>query len=259
MEIAPRPILLDDTGQFSGRPVLIYEYAAGTMLNFSDEVMVKVAEIYSKLHALDVSEEKSFRIRDETPAGLMRDIEKRFAIYESRDDVSPQEAQYFRRYVELSRVHIAANILQTCPMALIHADPVPSNFVVGPKLVLIDWQTPMIGDSAYDIWAFTADAFTLWDSDTSPTPAQKALFRETYLALRGDRTLEERIILKEPLYLLQYGLHCAIRYHDYKSNKIPAPLIAGREANYEKYGQTTEIILERLHKILVMGLVDSLA
>ncbi|MCP4543178.1 MAG: aminoglycoside phosphotransferase family protein [Chloroflexi bacterium] len=252
LDIAPQPILFDDTGKLFGRPVLIYEYARGTMLTFSDQAMVKVAEIYSKLHTLDVSEEKSFRIRDETLIGLMRDVEERFAIYENRDDVSPQQAQHFCQYVEMTKVHIAGKDLGTCPMALIHADPTPSNFVVGPQVVLIDWQTPMIGDPAYDIWAFTSDAFTLWDSDRSPTPAQKALFRDTYLTLREDQTFGERMILKEPLYLLQYGLHCAIRYCDYESGKIPPHLVKGREANYEKYRQTRDIILARLREILVM-------
>jgi thiamine kinase-like enzyme len=222
------------------------------MLAFSDQVMVQVAEIYSKLHTLDVSEEESFRIRDETLSGLMKDVKERFSIYENRDDVSPQRARCFRQYIEQTQVHIAGKDMETCPMALIHADPTPSNFVVGPKVVLIDWQTPMIGDPAYDIWAFTSDAFTLWDSNTPPSSAQKALFRDSYLALREDQTFGERMFLKEPLYLLQYGLHCAIRYRDYESGKIPPHLVAGREANYEKYRQTRDIILQRLREILVM-------
>jgi thiamine kinase-like enzyme len=248
--IAPTPILFDDTGQYFQFPVLVYKYVEGTTLSFSDEVMVEVAKIYSKLHALDITNVQFLDIRIENPDALLTDIEKRFAIYQGRDDVPPQKIKRFRRYIDLAKAHVATAPLETCPLAIIHADPVPSNLIVGPKVFLIDWQATAIGDPAYDIWAFTSEAFTLWDADTPPTEAQKTLFRRTYLTLNDDLTLERRITIKEPLYLLQYGLHCSIRYHDYRSSIIPAERVAGREANFEKFGRATEIILDQLHEIL---------
>ncbi len=77
---------------------------------------------------------------------------------------------------------------------LIHADPVSSNFVSGEeKLVLIDWQCPVLGDPTEDLATFLSPAMhqtyrdrVLSDSEidhflsTYPNP----MFVERYLKLR---------------------------------------------------------------------------
>jgi aminoglycoside phosphotransferase (APT) family kinase protein len=250
LDIAPKPILFDDAGSMSGRSVLIYEYAEGSMITYSERAAAELAKIYSKLHGLDVSRTTFLERRDETITTLMANIEKKYAHYAGRDDVSALLKRRFEAYIDRTKGRIANKEIETCPQAIIHADPVAGNIVVGPKVVLIDWQTVMIGDPAFDIWACTADAFTLWDTNKPPSASQEALLRQTYLSLRDDPDLEERIAIKEPLYLLEYGLHCSTRYYDYKSNKMPSEAVAGREANFEKYGMITDVILDSLGRVL---------
>lgn len=249
--IAPKPVLFADAGQFSKYPILIYEYLEGKDLAaFSNDAMTEIAGIYIKLHSLDIEGIDFLRERSETLTGLLADVEGRFAHYKNRADIDPIYIKRFGELVDKAKRHVAAIKIEACPKSLIHADPVPSNIIVGQKICLIDWQTPMIGDPVFDIWAFISEAFSLWDLDAPPTEEQKKLFIETYQALREDATLEARLRSKEPLYLLQYGLHCSTRYYDYRSRRLPADLIEGRQANFEKYLCTTDVIIARLEEIL---------
>ncbi|UCG10253.1 MAG: aminoglycoside phosphotransferase family protein [Dehalococcoidia bacterium] len=249
--IAPKPVLFADASQFSRYPVLIYQYVEGKELAaFSSNAVAEIARIYSKIHSLDIEEIDFLKKRSETPTKLLADIEKSFAHYENRADIDPTYLDRFGEFIDKAKKRTAEIKIKACPKSLIHADPVPSNFIVGQKIFLIDWQTPMIGDPVFDIWAFMSKAFSLWDLDAPPTEEQKRLFIKTYQSLREDPALEARLNLKEPLYLLQYGLHCSTRYYDYKSRKLSADLIEGRQASFEKYLRTTDVIIARLEEIL---------
>lgn len=251
LDIAPKPVLFAEANQFSKYPLLIYEYVEGEELSaFSNEIVTEMARIYSKLHSLDVKGIDYIRQRDEISTELLAGIERSFGHYKDRVDIDPRYVKCFGKFIGEARKRTAGKKLEACPRSLIHADPVPSNIIVGPKIVLIDWQTPMLGDPAFDIWAFTSEAFSLWDLDVTLTEKQKRLFIETYQLLRKDATLEARLDLKAPLYLLQYGLHCSTRYYDYKSRRLAAELTEGREANFEKYRRTADVIIARLGEIL---------
>jgi Ser/Thr protein kinase RdoA (MazF antagonist) len=240
--IAPKPVLFADASQFSRYPVLIYQYVEGKELAaFSNNAVAEIARIYSKIHSLDIEGIDFLRRRSETSAKLLADIEKSFAHYENRADIDPTYLERFGEFIDKAKKRMAEIKIKACPN---------SNFIVGQKIFLIDWQTPMIGDPVFDIWAFMSKAFSLWDLDAPPTEEQKSLFIKTYQSLREDQALEARLNLKEPLYLLQYGLHCSTRYYDYKSRKLSADLIEGRQANFEKYLRTTDVIIARLEEIL---------
>lgn len=249
--IAPKPVLFADANQFSKYPILIYEYVEGEELAaFSNDAVTEIAGIYSKLHSLDIEGIDFIRERDETSTELLTGIERSFARYKDRADIDSTYIERFGEFIDKARKRMAGIKIAACPRALIHADPVPSNIIVGQKIFLIDWQALMIGDPVFDIWAFMSEAFSLWDLDVTLTEKQKRLFIKTYQVLRKDATLEARLDLKAPLYLLQYGLHCSTRYYDYKSRRLSADLIEGRQANFEKYRRTTDVIVARLGKIM---------
>lgn len=248
--IAPRPVLYADASRSFNYPILIYEYVEGGDLAFSNRAVAEIAAIYGKLHSMDIEGIDFLKERSEAPSKLLAEIERSFARYRRRADIDPIYIRRFGEFIGKARECTVEGKRLSCPRALIHADPVPSNFVVGDRIYLIDWQTPMVGDPLFDLWAFMSRAFSMWDLDAPPTEAQKETFVSTYQALRNDPTLDERLRVKEPLYLLQYGLHCSTRYYDFKSNRLPADLIEGRQASFEKYGRTTDIIIDRLAAIL---------
>ena len=248
--IAPQPILFDDTGQHLAHPILIYRYVPGERLVYSPETMALMAQTYAKLHQVSLNKLDFLGTSDHSPLALLAGLKQKLHLFLKRDDVPSTVKAQFTDYVQGSESHVQGDPNQSYPSALIHADPVVGNIIVNQKAYLIDWQSPMLADPAFDIWAFTASAFTLWDSHLSPIPAEVTVFQQTYLALRPDSSLLERIQLKEPLYLLQYGFHCANRYYDFKANKMPLAFVKGREAGFEKYGPTLQNILARLAEIL---------
>lgn len=252
--IAPHPLHFGQAGAY---PTLIYEYVPGDWFPYTDRATALLAGVYARLHSLPLQPGERYRQRDETPAGLLANIALNLARYTGRAEIPSGLRQRFaslaaavRRYGE----HLAA---APTPRAIVHTDPVASNIIAGDLLTaqehvtLIDWQTPMIGDPAFDVWAFFSRAFSLWDAPAAPTPAQQALFHQTYQAQRPDPSLPERICQKAPFYLLQYALHCSGRYHDFLAGNLPAELTAGREANFEKYGAITPVILAECEESLV--------
>lgn len=171
------------------------------------------------------------------------------SIRERIDEKGREITGLFEELIEKAKKH-AVNVKGfSYPKSLVHTDPVPSNFILGEKISLIDWQRPIISYPAFDVWAFLSKPYNLWDLSETLTNEQKELFLKKYLELRYDPTLVERIKQKEPLYLLQLGLYCLIRYSDYKSGKIAEDVLKGRGANFERYGRTKEVILNRLMEI----------
>lgn len=254
LHLAPRPVLFVEPGPHFQYPVLIYEYVEGErMAGFSEGILEQTACVFARIHSMDIHPfEHRFRHRSETPENLLVDLQTAYQCFTQRDDIAPDHRYLFSRYISrLPQANVDTRIAENFPLSLIHADPVPGNFILQKgKVHIIDWQTPMIGDPAYDVWAFLADAFTLWDCSEPPTEPQKQAFISMYLNQRPDRTLLERIRIKEPYYLLKYGLHCSNRYHDYRFKKLPQEQITGKENNFQKYGSTANIILERLAELL---------
>lgn len=256
LEISPKPVHFDESGTFFNYSVLIYEYVKGQRLQFSGEAVQEIAKIFAKIHTMDTAKAGFVEEKDHHPEFLMQEIINSFDRYRQRDDAQQEEIELFSWFIEKAKEHfLKANITSNSlyPKTIIHTDPVPSNFVVGDKIdkiTLIDWQRPIIADPAFDVWAFLSEPFNLWDLPETISEEQKELFLTTYLGLREDSTLLERIKLKEPLYLLQLGLYCLLRHSDYKNGKILEELWKGREENFERYGKTKEVIIEKLKEIL---------
>lgn len=254
LHLSPTPVLFVESGGQFQYPVLIYEFVTGErMSSFNDRLMERAAEIFSRIHTLNITPfEKRFRHRSETPESLLLDLKAAYERFVQRNDIVPDHRHLFSLYISrLPQTDVFMERADRYPLSLIHADPVPGNFILQKeKVFIIDWQTPMIGDPAYDVWAFLADPFTLWDCLEPPTETQKQIFIQTYLKNRPDPTLLDRIRIKEPYYLLKYGLHCSNRYHDFRFKKIPQEQVRGKEINFRKYGATANIILARLAELL---------
>ncbi len=249
LNIAPRPVFFDKAEALGGRDALIYEYVTGAPLRYSKQTALAAAEAYARLHRVDPAAATFLSRREEAPNRLMTQIQNKYAFFSRRSDVPAPVKTQLSGYIARSAEYIKqfSRRFKNAPEAIIHADPVAGNIIVdASKLTLIDWQTVMIGDPAFDIWAFTSAPYALWDADAVPGEHLKTLFRQKYLLLKEDSTLKERIALKEPLYLLEYGLHLFTRFYDYKSGNMPPAAVRGREANFEKYGPNAEVVLESL-------------
>lgn len=256
LDIAPQPVHFDDPAPGVGYPVLIYRYVPGEILAYTPAVAETMAEVYARLHKHPLPQTYPWPPRREQIGPFLAHLRQAVQNFSQRADVSADVAAPWQFYLAESEARLAGQADMPFEPALLHGDPVASNIIVGqsaggPKISLIDWQSPTLGDPAYDVWAFTAPAFTLWDQTEPPSPAQIAAFEARYLAGRPDPTLRERIAVKAPLYLLEYGLHCAQRYQDYLS--AGGAGTAGHAVNLKKYGPTIQQIQAELARRVGRG------
>ncbi len=247
LDIAPKPILFDDKCTILEYPVLIYEYIEGKNLHFCDHNVKEVARAFAKLHnlnildlvntgALDFLEE-----RREDSNSLINRIEIIWDEYQKKYGQTSPDFSLFADFVakvkKISQKNLTKNnLIFAYPKSIIHTDPVPGNFIVnGDKLTIIDWQNPTIGDPSFDICLFLSEAFNLWDSEHTLTQKQKQIFLQEYLQLRDDSTLKARMEAKSVFYLLEFALHCLLRYSDYSTNNLPREITNSQETQSEKY------------------------
>ncbi len=247
--IAPKPIKFDGSKNKLKYDYLIYHYIEGKQLSLSNENIKKAAELLARLHSVDISNITFLKKSDDTISSLIKKIKNSLKAYKQKN-ADKKEIEFFENIFNKIKKSLKNKNLEY-ENALTHTDLVPSNFIKNKKgIFLIDWQTPKISDPAFDVWAFISEVYNKWDWQGSLNDKQKKLFLKTYLKLRKDKTLIERIKIKEPLYLLDMAIYCASAELDYKAGKIePSIITYGREKNFERYEKIKEIAIKNLKKV----------
>lgn len=249
LNIAPRPILFDDTKAFFNYDVLVYEFVEGKRLSkFNDKIINKIASILAKLHSLNTNEINFLNKEQETSDGLLKSSIDAFKKYKERKDTIKEHIHLFEKIIQKLEKKKIVEIAH--PLAVIHTDLVPGNFIVNKanNVFLIDWQCSKISDPAFDVWAVTNKTFNLWDLGIFMSEKQKRMLQEQYLKLKKDETILERIKIKEPLWLLVLSLYCLTRYTDFISGDIE--IAKGRKENFERYRRALELGIEKLNEFL---------
>ena len=251
LDIAPKAVLFDDRCTVLEYPALIYEYVEGKNLSFTDSNVKQVAQAFAKLHKLSIPDSDFLLERTEDRNSLINRIEEIRDEYQRKYGETNPDLQFFADCLEKVRKKSPETIAFEYPKSIIHTDPVPGNFIInGNHLTIIDWQNPMIGDPGFDIWLFLSEAFNLWDSEYTLTQKQKQIFLQEYLRLRNDTSLIDRMQSKSIFYLLEFGLHCLLRYSDYSTKNLPQKIINSRETQFEKYRKSKEIVIQNLNHII---------
>ncbi|MEQ9238026.1 phosphotransferase [Coleofasciculus sp. E2-BRE-01] len=251
MQIAPIPLFFDDSCIHFQYPCLVYKYVIGETLNINEETLIKTARLFAKLHSFNPSSLKSIKKRNDFKDELINKIEKMLHYYGGLKNTNINEFKVFSNFINQVKYKLKNAPNYNYKESLLHADPVPGNFIMNQeKVVLIDWQTPMLSDPAFDICLFLSEPFQLWDLDSQITKVQKQIFLNEYIQITQDREIEKRMNQKKPLYLLEFGLHCLIRYSDYLENKVNQEIAEGRKLNFEKYNTSKNIVVDILQNIL---------
>jgi len=251
MQIAPIPLFFDDSCIHFKYHCLVYKYVIGETLKINEKILIKTAMLFAKLHSFSSSSLKSIKKRNDCKNELINKLERMLHHYGELKNSNINDFQSFSTFIEKVKYKLKNEPNYNYTESLIHADPVPSNFIVNQeKVVLIDWQTPMLSDPAFDIALFLSEPFQLWDLDSQLTKVQKQIFLNEYIKLTQDREIEKRMNQKKPLYLVEFGLHCLIRYSDYLGNKVNQEIAEGRKLNFEKYNTSKNIVVDILQDIL---------
>ncbi|MFA5174166.1 MAG: phosphotransferase [Candidatus Pacearchaeota archaeon] len=251
LNIAPRPVVFDNTRSFFNNDILVYEFIEGQRLSiFNKEIIKKIASSLAKLHCLNFNKINFLNKESEDPEILLESSIKSYEEYNQREDAIKEYVIFLERIIKKLKKRKVIEIPH--PYTIIHTDLVGGNLIINKEndLKLIDWQAPKISDPAFDIWIITNQLYNLWDLEKPMQEDEKKYFLEEYLRFREDRTLLERIKIKEPLWLLAVLLYCLTRYTDFISGKID--IAEGREENFERYKRTLDLGIKILNESLEM-------
>ncbi len=202
LKIAPRALLLDDSRKVISESFIILEYLPGSPLNkhikkLNRRTIEKLATIVAKLHLLPVGKLKLNTERPTYTSWLTY-------IEDNIEYIKMKRARYFGRNDKFIRLIDATFSRIKAPLetpkypnkrCLIHGDICEQNILVNSnQLVLIDWESVGLGDPAAEITKIFEAFGGIKFSDE-----QRRLFLKTYLEIRHDGTLKQRIRTFTPL------------------------------------------------------------
>ncbi|HLD06663.1 MAG TPA: phosphotransferase [Candidatus Nanoarchaeia archaeon] len=251
LHIAPEPVHFAYSPSL-GKEVLIYRFVEGKQPSaFSPPLVKATARVLAHLHSLELPAVDLPR-KKETMQTLLNDIQStldKCIIL----GVPEAELHPFRGLVEKAKQYVAGQEEMEHPFALVHGDLSPCNLIVDENnaVRIIDWQRPTFTDAAFDVWAFMEDAFIRWDLPEPLTDGLKTQFIKTYTSLVHDHTILERLRQKSPLYYLNIGLYCLMRYHEFLSGKIGPERTKGKEHLWKKYDTVRRVCVDRLMGIFL--------
>ncbi|MEM4389077.1 MAG: aminoglycoside phosphotransferase family protein [Candidatus Micrarchaeia archaeon] len=241
--IAPKPVLFSAA---LGRHLLVYEFVEGKTGRLRGRFLRLAARLLGRLHAIKPSESTRFVARrNDSIQALRAQIRARI----NRLDKKMPEHGDLLRFKHLLQCLPQTSSPPYSP-SLLHTDPVPSNFIQGKKLILIDWQSPRFGDAAFDVWAFCSDAFQLWDLRRGMSRAEKRAFLRTYLSHHHDGTLPARLQAKAPLFALNLGLYYLERFTDFVEGRLAEEMTRGKEKLFGRYERVKDACLRELENYL---------
>lgn len=217
--VTPKPLYLDDSKAEIPYGLLTMEFVPGRPLWYATDLS-RAARIFGQIHSLPVprnhpllTEERLFSARIDEAQLLLSDV------WDSRA-VSLPVKQFFSRFMDWAEAHRNGEryFLANRHFVINNTEVNSSNFILGARDVLIDWEKPVVSDPAQDITQFLSPTTTLWKTDTVLSEEQKLAFFAAYKQALGllDFAIEERVRLYLPyLYLraLSWCAHAWVTYH----------------------------------------------
>lgn len=220
--VTPKVYYVDDTKKQLNYGVLIMEFLEGKPLEYYKDLK-SAAEIFSKIHSLDVKEnnfegliieENIFTARINEAKRLLTDFYENAKIplqlknffYEFINWA--EENRYKEKYFLDNKWHTVNN-----------TEVNSSNFIIGnEKSYLIDWEKPVVSDPCQDLTQFLSPTTTLWKTDYILSREEKEEFFKAYVSgLKGkDNEIRDRVKLYTPYLYLRALSWCAYAYLEYQ-------------------------------------------
>ena len=240
--IAPTAYHFDDSRKHFDFDILIEEYLEGPPLSLQKEFLPEVAELFTRLHALD-SRGMPFIIRQDPLAGIYEMI---------RDDLTGYEAA---RTHDMQTINLAKEVLAKSEIflnkhrhlfkadSLIHSDVCCENFVkTTAGLKLIDWEKPRVDDYTYDICCFLSEPAELYNSREVLNSEERKYFIDAYAGLSGENPdhLMEKVNMREPLISLHWILWAATMLSNLRDCRTSPELVKAHEEKIVRYERVAD-------------------
>jgi len=225
-EVTPKVYYVDDSKEIIPYGLLIMEFLKGTPLEY-DTDLLKAANIFSRIHSIDVSRNRysNFIIEENLFSDRIREGERLLKDFFTSSIPSTELKRFFNNYLDWCyRNKSKEKYFSENKFHVINNTEVNShNFIIGERAYLIDWEKPVISDPCQDLTQFLAPTTTLWRSNYILSKGEKQDFIKAYAANinKSAMDIEERIGLYNPYLYLRALSWCAYAYVEYqKEDKI---------------------------------------
>lgn len=224
--VTPIPYHVDDSRRFIDRGVAVMEYLPGRPLDYCRDLS-GAARTLAAVH----------RTRPAAGHGLISEEQPLRLIFSECQSLL--EHYFSSPLGSVPIKNLLAQILDTLELKLpeeryfqqfpwpcvVNTEVNSGNFIVNEKrgtTHLIDWEMARWGDPSTDLCHFCSPLTTLWKSDYRFSDEDRQWFLDTYRQAIGaadlDRTLEERMRIKQPFVLLRGISWSAMGWVAYQSD-----------------------------------------
>jgi thiamine kinase-like enzyme len=254
--IAPQAFHFDDSKKYFDFDILIEEYLEGSPLSLQKEYFLEVAELLTRLHALDPAG-MPFTIWQDPLAGIYALALGDLTGYEAAISPDQKTISLAKKVLAKSEALLDKHRHLFQADCLIHTDLCCENFVItadGPRL--IDWEKPRVDDYTYDICCFLSEPVELYNSKKVLNSEERRYFIDAYAGLSGKDAdhLMEMVQIREPLISLHWILWAATMLANLTDQRTSPELVAAHEekiARYERVAnpENIEKLIERSHLV----------
>lgn len=220
--VTPKVYLLDDSKIVFDGGILVEEFLPGKPLNYKTDLK-KAANIFSKIHGLEINEKDKSNFKIETDLFNQRILEGKNLLkdYFISNKPSREQKQFFYKFLDwCEKNKNGEKYFKDNPWNVINNTEVNShNFLInGDKSYLIDWEKPVISDPCQDLTQFLAPTTTLWKSNYRLTEDEKERFYRQYEeGLKGPyKDIRYRVQLYTPYLYLRALSWCAYAQNEYE-------------------------------------------
>lgn len=220
--VTPKVYYVDDSKEFFKYGILIMEFLEGKPLKYKSD-LDKAADIFSRIHLIDVSNENcsNFIVEESIFSDRVKEGTRLLKDFFPSNKVSKDLKDFFYSYLNWCErnIHRERFFIENKWRVINNTEVNSHNFIIGSKNhYLIDWEKPVISDPCQDLTQFLAPTTTLWKTDYLITKEEREAFFKTYSSKIG-RNIEDvkhRVELYSPYLLLRALSWCAYAFIEYQ-------------------------------------------
>ena len=247
--IAPRVYHFDDCRKYFDFDILIEEYLEGPPLSLQKEFLWEVAELLTRLHALEPGG-MPFVIWQDPLAGIYELTHGDLTGYEAAPNHDKKTISLAKKVLAKSETLLNKQRHLFQADSLIHTDVCCENFVkTAAGLRLIDWEKPRVDDGTYDICCFLSEPVELYNSREVLNSEERKYFIDAYAGLSGKNPdhLMEKINIREPLISLHWILWAATMLSNLRDQRTSPELVKAHEEKIARYKRVANPVnIERI-------------
>lgn len=235
--IGPQAFHFDDSRKYFDFDILIEEYLEGPPLSLQKEYLPEVAELLTRLHALNPTG-MPFTIWQDPLAGVYALALGDLTGYEAAMRPDRKTISLAKKVLAKSEALLNEQRHLFQADTLTHTDLCCENFVkTADGLRLIDWEKPRVDDYTYDLCCFISEPVALYNSRKALNSEERRYFLNAYARMNGKDPdhLMEMVNIREPLIALHWILWAATMLANLKDQRTSPELVEAHEEKIVRY------------------------